>query len=100
MSNSNPKAIVLSVGTELTEGIIINSHLQYLSSGLNRLGFAVIRGIQIPDIPDIFTAELRRAAEECSLIVVTGGLGPTSDDLTREAIAESAGTELVFQQSI
>jgi nicotinamide-nucleotide amidase len=100
VSNSNPKAIVLSVGTELTEGIIINSHLQYLSSGLNRLGFTVIRGIQIPDILGIFTAELGRAAEECSLIIVTGGLGPTSDDLTREAIAEAAGTELVFQRSI
>jgi len=100
VSNSKPTAIVLSVGTELTEGIIINSNLQYLSSGLNRLGLAVIRGIQIPDIPGVFTAELGRAAEECSLMVVTGGLGPTSDDLTREAIAEAAGTELVFQQSI
>ncbi len=60
----------------------------------------VIRGIQIPDILGVFKAELGRAAEECSLIIVTGGLGPTSDDLTREAIAEAAGTELVFQQSI
>lgn len=99
MSNSKPRAVVLSVGTELTEGIILNSHLQYLSSGLNRLGFTVIRGIQIPDVIGVFTAELGRAAEECSLIIVTGGLGPTSDDLTREAIAEAAGTELVFQQS-
>jgi len=100
VSNSKSRAIVLSVGTELTEGIIINSHLRYLSSELSRLGFTVIRGIQIPDILDVFTAELDRAAEECSLIIVTGGLGPTSDDLTREAIAEAAGTELVFQQSI
>jgi len=100
VSNSKPRAIVLSVGTELTEGIIINSHLQYLSSGLNRLGFTVIRGIQIPDILGVFIAELDRAVEECSLIIVTGGLGPTSDDLTREAIAEAAGTELVFKQSI
>lgn len=100
MSNSKPRAIVLSVGTELTEGIILNSHLQYLSSELNRAGFTVIRGIQIPDIIDIITAELSRAAEECSLVMVTGGLGPTSDDLTREAIAEAAGVELVFQQTI
>ncbi len=93
-------AIILSVGTELTEGIIQDSHIRYLSSELTSLGFSVCRGIQIPDNAPQFHDELGRATGEASLVIITGGLGPTSDDLTRETVAEAAGVPLEFHQEV
>jgi competence/damage-inducible protein CinA-like protein len=93
-------AIVLSVGTELTEGIIQDSHIRYLSSELTSLGFSVCRGVQIPDNASLFRDELARAAREAAFVVVTGGLGPTADDLTREIVAEAAGVPLEFHQDV
>ncbi len=80
----------------MTEGSILNTHFRYLGSELRSLGYMVLRGVQIPDDMGLFVAELRRSLEDAGLIVVTGGLGPTSDDLTREAVAEAAGVELDF----
>jgi nicotinamide-nucleotide amidase len=97
---SERRAIILSVGTELTEGVIVNTHFRYLGSELKGLGFQVVRGEQIPDELLLFRRALERAAAEAELLLVTGGLGPTSDDLTREAIAGAAGVKLEFQAGI
>ena len=91
-------AVIISAGTELTEGIIQDSHVRFLSAELTGLGFAVLRGVQVPDDAALFRAELDRAAREAGLLVITGGLGPTSDDLTRELIAEAAGVGLEFHE--
>ena len=89
-------AVIISAGTELTEGIIQDSHTRFLSAELSAMGFSVLRGVQVPDSEALFRAELDRAAGEADLVVITGGLGPTSDDLTREIVAAAAGVELVF----
>jgi nicotinamide-nucleotide amidase len=94
-----PRAVVLSVGTELTEGVIQDSHVRFLAAELTALGFAVQRGMQLPDDVAAFRAELARAADEVDLVVVTGGLGPTTDDLTREVAAGLAGVPLEFHQA-
>ncbi len=91
-------AVIISAGTELTEGIIQDAHVRYVASELTSLGFAVRRGVQVPDDRALFRAELDRAVAEASLVVITGGLGPTSDDLTREIVAEAAGVPLDFHQ--
>ncbi len=91
-------AVIISAGTELTEGIIQDTHVRFLASELTSLGFVVRRGLQIPDNRDIFRTELDRAAAECGLVIITGGLGPTTDDLTREIVAEAAGVPLDFHQ--
>jgi nicotinamide-nucleotide amidase len=91
-------AVIISAGTELTEGIIQDSHVRYLSAELTGLGFAVLRGVQVPDAAALFRAELDRATRDAGLVVITGGLGPTSDDLTRELVAEAAGTGLQFHE--
>ncbi len=88
------------MGTELTEGIIQDSHIRYLSSELTSLGFSVCRGVQIPDNAALFRDELARASAEAALVIVTGGLGPTTDDLTREIVAEAAGVPLDFHQEV
>jgi nicotinamide-nucleotide amidase len=91
-------AVILSVGTELTEGITQDTHVRFLASELTSLGFTVRRGMQIPDDPAAFREELARAVRDAGLVLVTGGLGPTTDDLTRETIAEAAGAPLEFHQ--
>jgi nicotinamide-nucleotide amidase len=92
------RAIILSVGTELTEGVIQDSHVRFLAAELVALGFGVGRGMQLPDDAATFRAELKRAAGEADLVIVTGGLGPTSDDLTREVVADLAGVPLEFHR--
>lgn len=92
--------MILSVGTELTEGVIADTHLRFLGSELKSLGFRVLRAVQIPDDLTLFRQALAQALEESGLLLITGGLGPTSDDLTREAVAASAGVELEFQSAV
>ena len=91
-------AIIISAGTELTEGIIQDAHVRYIASALTSLGFSVRRGVQVPDDMDLFRRQLASALQESRLVVITGGLGPTSDDLTREIVAEAAGVPLDFHQ--
>lgn len=92
------RAVILSVGTELTEGTIQDTHARFLASELTALGFSVARGVQLPDEAPAFRSELSRAAGEADLVVVTGGLGPTADDLTREVAADLAGVPLAFHR--
>ena len=89
-------AVIISAGTELTEGIIQDTHVRFLASELVSLGFTVLRGVQIPDSMPLFRTELARAVQEACLVIITGGLGPTTDDLTREMVAEAAGVPLEF----
>ena len=89
-------AVIISAGTELTEGIIQDSHVRFLSSELTSLGFVVRRGVQLPDDAALYRAELARACHDACLVLLTGGLGPTTDDLTREIVAEAAGVPLDF----
>jgi nicotinamide-nucleotide amidase len=89
-------AVILSAGTELTEGITQDTHVRYLASELTSMGLVVRRGMQIPDDVSIFREELGRAVRDAGLVIVTGGLGPTTDDLARETIAEAAGVPLDF----
>lgn len=95
-----PTSTILSVGTELTEGSILNTHFRFLGSALRGLGFYTQRAVQIPDDVHLFRQELIQAVESTTLVVITGGLGPTSDDLTREVVAEVCAAPLRFDETI
>jgi nicotinamide-nucleotide amidase len=95
-----PTSTILSVGTELTEGIILNTHFRFLGSALRGLGFYTCRAVQIPDDAQVFRQELVQAVDSTTLVVITGGLGPTSDDLTREVVAEVCAAPLRFNELI
>ena len=92
------RVLLVSIGTELTDGVIQNTHFRYLGSQLKSLGFRVVGGVQLPDELEAILGALARV--EAELIVVTGGLGPTSDDLTREAVARAAGVSLEFRPEL
>ncbi len=85
------------IGTELTRGVIADKHCQLLAHQLTRLGYHVERMVVVPDDGSIETV-LMQAIERCDLIILTGGLGPTSDDLTRSVVARLAGVPLARDQ--
>ena len=79
---------ILSVGTELLFGQITNTNSVYLSRQLNLLGIDVMSHHTIGDNPARLADLLRQTLHECDLILTTGGLGPTQDDLTKETVSE------------
>jgi len=87
-------ASVVCVGSELTSGRIVNTNAARLAAMLTSLGFSVSRCVAVGDEREELVAELREAFRTSEVVIITGGLGPTADDITREAIAEAAGAEL------
>jgi nicotinamide-nucleotide amidase len=87
------QTIVINTGTELLLGDVLNSHLAFIAREIFPLGLRVDRQVTVPDGPAIRTA-LAESFEEAEIIFVTGGLGPTTDDITREITAELLGLEL------
>jgi len=90
---------IINTGTELLLGQVANTHLAFLAQSLFGLGLRVERQVSIPDGAAIAGA-LREAMARADLIIVTGGLGPTSDDITRDAAAGAFGRKLIFQSKI
>ena len=89
------KASLLAVGTELTTGQIVNKNGSVIAQRLGNFGIDVIHHLVVPDD----RAEILKALDFCQssdLIFVTGGLGPTSDDFTRELISKWVKQELIF----
>src|SRR5260370_4995055 len=92
------KAEIISIGRELTRGQNPDTNAQWLSRRLAEVGIAVGWHTTVADDLDDNVAAFRIAAQRAGLVLATGGLGPTQDDLTREALARAAGVELVFHQ--
>ena len=90
------KAELISVGTELLLGNIVNTNAQYLSRELAELGITVQRQSTIGDNADRLAEWVDEAKRRCDLLVFTGGLGPTADDLTKETVAACYGDSLQF----
>ena len=89
-------AEIISVGTELLLGNILNTNAQYLSRELADLGITVQRESTIGDNHGRLADFVNEAKSRCDLLVFTGGLGPTADDLTKETVAACFGDELAF----
>lgn len=85
---------LIIIGTELSRGIIADQHCQLVSRELTHLGYHMRKMVIIPDDGTIVPV-LREAVAESDVVIVTGGLGPTSDDMTRSAIAQVSGVPLV-----
>ena len=89
------RAEIISIGSELVSGQSLDTNSQWLSRELADLGISVALHTTLGDILADHVAVFRAACDRADLVVVTGGLGPTQDDLTREALAECAGVQLV-----
>lgn len=93
-------AEILAVGTELLMGQIANTNAQYLSRRLNDLGINVYYHSVVGDNPMRLKQSLNLALERSDIVITTGGLGPTQDDLTKETIAGVMGKRLVLHEDI
>ncbi len=93
-------AEVISIGTELLLGDILNTNTQYLAQQLAHLGIAHYYQSTVGDNPDRLQATLKQAASRANLIICTGGLGPTPDDLTTATIAHTFNVPLIEQPVI
>src|SRR5271170_885413 len=85
---------LVNTGSELMLGRVLNTHQQWLCRRLADLGHVVTRQMAIADNGNEIQNAVREALGRANLVITTGGLGPTSDDLTRELIAQLLGTKL------
>lgn len=89
-----PTCELITTGTELLLGAIVNTHPNYLAPKLLALGIRVGRVVTVGDDREAIKSAVSDAINRADLIIVTGGLGPTSDDHTRDAVAELLGRKL------
>ena len=92
------KSAIVAIGTELLFGHTVNTNAAFLSRELNELGIDVVYHYTLGDNPQRLKRIIGMAAEDCDLIIFTGGLGPTEDDLTRETVCEYLNEPLVYDQ--
>ena len=88
------KATLLTIGDELLIGQVVNTNAAWLGEQLNLLGIEVVRAVTLGDEEAAIGRELERALSTSDLVLLTGGLGPTHDDITREAVAGFFGVSL------
>ena len=89
------RAEIVAVGTELLLGQIANTNAQWISERLAEIGVDVLHHQAVGDNHERVVEAIRLAASRSDVVIVSGGLGPTQDDLTRPALAEAAGAALV-----
>ena len=91
-------AEIISVGTELLLGHTVNTDTTIIARELSALGIDLLFSCTVGDNAERLRAALREALSRSDVVITTGGLGPTGDDLTKETIAEAAGVELVLHE--
>ena len=93
-------AEILSIGTELLMGELVDTNSSFLASELAKLGIEVRWVTKVGDDPDRLFEAIERASNRSDVTLTSGGLGPTSDDLTRETIARVCGEEMAVQDDL
>ncbi|MFH1149964.1 MAG: CinA family nicotinamide mononucleotide deamidase-related protein [Actinomycetota bacterium] len=91
---------VLTIGDELLSGEVADANLPFIAGELSPLGIRVARHVTVRDDYDEIIPEVRALTASSDLLFITGGLGPTSDDLTCEAVGRATDRELVFHQHL
>jgi len=94
------KASIISVGNELLGGQIVNTNAAYLGRQLLSMGIPTVSCYTVGDEVDLIVETLSWAAGQADIVLVTGGLGPTDDDVTRQGLAKFMGVELEFRSEL
>ena len=89
------EAAIVTVGSELTLGLRLDTNTQHVAAALSRHGYRVAEAISVADDVDTLSAALARLCDTYPLVVATGGLGPTHDDITRTAASRALGLDLI-----
>ncbi len=94
------QAAIVTIGDEILIGQIINSNAALIAQRLNNLGVRVVEMISVGDNRQQILDTLNRTMNQANIIVITGGLGPTSDDITKPALCEFFNSKLVYNQEV
>lgn len=95
-----PSAEIITIGTEILLGEIVDTNTRHIALTLRNLGVDLYRTITIGDNAERIASTIREAMQRTEIIITTGGLGPTVDDPTREAVAKAAGVETEFREDL
>ena len=89
------KTIIISIGNEITSGHTINTNASWMAQELESIGITPDKVVTLRDNVKTLAGEIRSALKKFNLILITGGLGPTSDDVTKLALVKVFNTSLV-----
>ncbi len=95
-----PVAEIITIGTELLLGEILDTNTRFLARELRNLGVDLYRTTTVGDNEERIANILQEALSRAQVIITTGGLGPTVDDPTRQAVARALGVELEFRSEL
>ncbi len=95
-----PSAEIITIGTEILLGEIVDTNTRHIALTLRNLGVDLYRTITIGDNAERIASTIREAMQRTEIVITTGGLGPTVDDPTREAVAKAAGLETEFREDL
>ena len=95
-----PSAEIISIGTELLLGEIVDTNAQYIARRLRDAGVDLYRKTTIGDNQERIASEIRQALKRCQIVITTGGLGPTVDDPTRAAVAQAVEVEVEYRPEL
>jgi nicotinamide-nucleotide amidase len=91
---------LINTGSELTLGFTVNTHLSYIARQLAGIGLRLDRQVTVADDREEMRNAIEEALQRSDVLIITGGLGPTSDDFTRDVVAELLGRKLVRDEAI
>ncbi|HHJ00656.1 MAG TPA: competence/damage-inducible protein A, partial [Candidatus Aerophobetes bacterium] len=94
------QAEIISVGTELLLGDVVDTNASYIAKTLASLGIDLFRKTTVGDNRERIGAAFKEALARADLVIITGGLGPTEDDLTKETVSEVMGEELRLNEEV
>jgi len=95
-----PSAEIITIGTEILLGEIVDTNTRFIARTLRGLGIDLYRTVTIGDNLERIASALRESMQRAEIIITTGGLGPTVDDPTRQAVARALGVETEFRQDL
>ncbi len=95
-----PSAEIITIGTEILLGEIIDTNTRYIARALRGMGVDLFRTVTIGDNAERIADAIRNSMHRAEIVITTGGLGPTVDDPTREAVARAAGVELEYREDL
>ncbi len=97
---NNPKVEIITIGDEILIGQIVDTNSAWMASQLNKEGFSVFQITSVSDNENHITEAVDAALKRVDIVLLTGGLGPTKDDITKQTLCRYFNTELVFNQSV